>query len=493
MSTTLDTSHETQVSAPAGTRQWLRHQAETFTALLLRPVDAASLAVFRVLFGAIMVWEVYRYFAFDRVTRYYVIPEFYFTYELFPFVKPWPEPWMHIHFMAMAIFALGMGLGLFYRLSTYLFLLTYSYVFLLDKAQYNNHYYLIILVAFLLLCTDAHRWASLDAWRKGWLNRAEAQIVPFWQVFILRAQIVIVYFFGGVAKLNADWLAAEPIGAWLRNRAHYPVLGPFFATEAGAYFFAYGGLFFDLFIGLFLLWPRTRWLALIGVLFFNLMNKWLFSIGVFPYLMIAMTVIFFNPDGPRRLLGRLPISIPASWPDARQPRQVAVVSFVVIYLAIQILMPLRHWLYPGYVSWTEQGHRFSWHMKLRDKEAFVIFYITDPKTNQTWEVDFDDRLTVRQYAKMATRPDMVVQFARHIKEEFHRAGVIENPIITVDAWASLNGRPFQQFIDPTVDLGRVDSSLFTVYDWVAPFRSDVPIGPGPEEMNEDQEPEDFGE
>ena len=141
---------------------FIASRIQTLSLALVKPTDVASLATFRVLFGAIMVWEVYRYYTFNRIPYYYITPNFFFTYELFPFVSPLPGQWMYVVFFVIALSALGIALGFFYRVATILFFLSYTYVFLLDKAQYNNHYYLIILIAFLLMLTDAHRWASLD-------------------------------------------------------------------------------------------------------------------------------------------------------------------------------------------------------------------------------------------------------------------------------------------------------------------------------------------
>lgn len=435
-------------------------------ASLLTPVDAASLAFFRILFGALMVYEVIRYFKFDRVTRYYIEPSFYFTYEFFPFVSPLPGPWMYWLFFAMGVFAVGIALGFFYRISATLFCLAYTYVFLLDKAQYNNHYYLIILLSFLLIVVDADRWLAVDQWVDP---RLKEEVVPFWNLFIFRAQIVIVYFYAGVAKLNADWLAGEPIRTWLHNRADYPYLGPFLTTEWATIFFGYGGLLFDLSIGFLLLWKRTRLLAIVGVLFFHLMNKWLFSIGIFPYLMIASTILFVEPDWPRRLLHFSTQRLSETNLRPRMANRSLILSFVAIYLAIQVLVPIRHWLYRGHVSWTEEGHRFSWHMKLRSKRGRIGFTVTDPKTNQTWQIDLSRDLTTRQGSKMVGRPDMILQYAHYLREKFQRAGV-ENPIINVEAWASLNYRPYQQLIDPTVNVAEVGYNPF-YYDtvWILPF------------------------
>jgi hypothetical protein len=445
-------------------------KVQTASEALIKPTDVASLATFRILFGALLVWEVYRYHIYDRIARYYIEPEFYFPYEFFLFLSPLPGQWMYFVFFVMGLAALGLALGFFYRISALLFFLSYTYVFLLDKAQYNNHYYLISLAGFLLILADAHRWASIDQFLRPDLRE---EFVPFWHLLLLRAQFFIVYFFGGVAKINSDWLAGEPMRAWLLGRADYPLLGGFFATEPGVYFFSYGGLLFDLLIGFLLVWPRTRLPAFLGVLFFNLTNKWLFSIGIFPYVMIAATVLFVEPDWPRRILGRarylLPQTTPPRWAAARG----WVFGFVSLYLALQVLLPLRHWLYPGEVSWTEQGHRFSWHMKLRSKSAKIRIAVTDPKTNQSWPIDLSQDLTSRQISKMATRPDMIIYYVHRLKERLEQQG-IKDPIIQVDAWASLNGRPYQQLIDPTANLAAKPLSILASADWILPLDENLP-------------------
>jgi hypothetical protein len=95
---------------------------------------------------------------------------------------------------------------------------------------------------------------------------------------------------------------------------------------------------------------------------------------------------------------------------------------------LQILIPLRHWLYPGNVNWTEEGHRFAWHMKLRDKQGQLDIQVTDPKTGQSWSVDLSEDLTPRQMAKMPTRPDMILQYAHYLREKWRQAGIVTSPL-----------------------------------------------------------------
>lgn len=443
--------------------------AGRFVDELFSPVDASTLGAFRILFGAVMLWETLRYFVEGRILRYYVEPSFLFAYELFPFVAPWPGDGMYVHFALMAVFALGILLGFHTRLATLLFGLAYTYVFLLDKAQYNNHYYLIILLSLLMVVVRAGRWASIDQWR-----RPEPAVVPLWNLLLLRAQIFLVYFYAGVAKLNADWLGGEPMRSWLAARSSYPVLGRFFESEAAAYFFSWGGALFDLSIGFLLLSRRTLPIAFAAILFFNLTNHWLFDIGVFPYLMICATILFDEPDVPRRFLGGSAPPLVADPADARPRHRTVVLALCGAYLAVQALLPLRHLLYPGPVSWTEEGHRFSWHMKLRSKRGKVRFWVTDPATGRTWEAEPTADLTPRQIGKMSVRPDMILQYVHHVRDRLRRRGI--DPVIRVDARMSLNGRPFQPAIDPTVDLAKEPLRLLAPAPWLVPL--DPTLEPG---------------
>jgi len=134
---------------------------------LLEPVDVASLVYFRIAFAAIMVWECWRYLSKGRIGRYFIEPDFHFTYHGFEWVQPWPGDGMYVHFAVMAVLALMIGLGLLYRLAAFLFFLAFSYVFLLEQATYLNHFYFVILVSVTMIFVPAHRAFSLDAWRRG--------------------------------------------------------------------------------------------------------------------------------------------------------------------------------------------------------------------------------------------------------------------------------------------------------------------------------------
>ena len=265
--------------------------------LLTAPVDPSSLALFRILFGVMMAAGMLRFMALGWVSELYVLPTFHFTWELFPWVRPLPGALMHLLFAALALLACGVAAGFCYRASIVLFFLGFTYVELIDKATYLNHYYLVSLLAGLLIFLPAHRALSIDVWRRPALA---ARTIPSWTVNLLRFQIAVVYVFAGLAKINTDWLLeAQPMRIWLAARSDIPFAGQLFTQPWVAYAFSWFGAVYDLTIVFFLIWHRTRLAAYVTVIVFHAMTAVLFPIGMFPWIMIVATSIFFPPDWPR--------------------------------------------------------------------------------------------------------------------------------------------------------------------------------------------------
>lgn len=431
--------------------------------LLARPVDGASLAAFRGAFGLLMLGSTLRFIAKGWVTELYVQPAFHFPYFGLDWIRPWPSPWMHVHFAAMALLALLVAIGLFYRASIVLFFVSFTYVELIDKSTYLNHYYLISLLAFLMCFLPLHRAYSVDSWRKPSL-RADTQ--PAWILGLLRFQIGLVYFFAGVAKLNPDWLLrAEPLRSWLPAHTELPIVGPLLGEAWVAFAMSWAGAIFDLSVFPLLLWRRSRPFAYLAVVFFHVVTWRLFHIGVFPWVMITITTVFFSPSWPRRILR--PLGIRAPEPGITIERDARVpAAALAAWALLQIAIPLRAFAYPGPVAWTEEGFRFSWRVMLVEKNGQVDFQVRDPATGRTWVVHPREHLTPLQARMMSTQPDMILQYAHHLAASFREKG-IDDPEVRADTWVALNGRPGRRLIDPDVDLARL-SDGFAPKAWILP-------------------------
>ncbi|MCK6505891.1 HTTM domain-containing protein [Myxococcota bacterium] len=440
-------------------------------AALLRPVDAAPLAWYRVALGLIIAWEAWRYLAYDWVGTHYVQPAFHFSYFPFDFVRPLPGVGPYLHMGAIGLLGLAVALGYRQRGAAILLALLFPWWFLSEQAKYLNHLYLVSLLSLLGPFLPLARVASLDARRRP---SPGGQHAPAWALYLLRFQIGLVYVFGGIAKLNGDWLSAWPLKLWLAERADWPVLGALYGQPWAPWFFSYAGLLFDLTIPFLLWWRRSRALAVIAVLVFHVSNEIMFTIGIFPYLMVAVTPLFFEPDWVRRTFPRLlgPLGPPPPLPPRVTPRQRWGLGLLAAWVAVQLALPFRHWLYPGEVSWTEEGHLYAWHMKLRDKTGRVRFTLVDPETGERWTEDASAFLTPRQVRKLRTRPDLAHQTAHELARRARAEGRGQVQVF-VDLEVSLNGRPRRPLIDPTVDLAAEPRSLWPKA-WLLPLDEPLP-------------------
>jgi vitamin K-dependent gamma-carboxylase len=448
---------------------------------LFEPVDPASLTVFRVALGLAVAGYALKTLLTPVLQADFIRPQIHLTYYGFEWVRPWPGQWMVLHFVVMLLASLGTALGWCYRLSALLMLLTFTHTFLIERTLYNNHYYLIILLSILANVVPLQRHWSLDSIRP--LSKAVPEL-RVWMLWLLRFQVGVVYFFGGIAKLDADWLRGQPMGMWLAAKSDLPVVGPWLANPAIVPVFTIGGLLIDLLAVPLLLWrPTRRWMFVV-LLAFHMVNSQLFSIGLFPWLMMIATLLLFPADWPRKLLRRPPFSPPAGTSvtgTSRLQRRV-IGGFLCVYAAIQGLVPLRHYLYAGNPSWTENGQLFAWRMMLRQKLTGFRFYGTDPATGQKGVIDVTSFLNQRQAVQMSRDPDLIVHFSHlvsdYLKEQGHAGIEIRAKVL-----ASLNGRKPQLLIDPTVDLAQEPRCLGS-QPWIVPLREPFRETPWNEPMEQ---------
>jgi len=415
-------------------------------------VDVASLVFLRVAFGMVMMAAVARYFAHGWIDSLFVQPQFFFAYPGLGFIQPWPPGGMYLHFVVLGVCALGIVVGCWTRACTALFALGFTWMHLIDKANYLNHYYLVSVLACVLVLLPTGVAGSVDAWRDP--ARA-ADRVPAWVVWVLRVQLGLVYFYGGVGKLNHDWIfAAQPLRIWLAASGDVPVIGALLERGWVAYAFSWAGTAFDLGIVPLLLWRRTRLVAYGLVVVFHVLTSLLFPIGIFPWLMIGLTPIFFAPEWPRRVFARRAGAASTAGPRVAAIRwEGAIVAVLAMHLVVQTLVPLRAFVATDDIAWTEEGFRFAWRVMVMEKAGVASFRLRYPATGATWVVDPRSELTRLQTTIMATQPDMIADYARHLAAEAQRAGH-DDVEVRADVYVALNGRPNRRFIDPDADLAR---------------------------------------
>ena len=420
---------------------------------LLEGVDPSSLVAFRVLFGLVASIGAARFLIYGWVGQFYEEPNFFFHYYGFAWVEPLPSPWMHIAFGALSVLGLLIAAGVFYRPSVIAFFLLFTYIELIDVSVYLNHYYLVSVLALWMCALPLSR-------------RALAAGAPRWVLYALRLQVGAVYFYAAIAKATSDWLVhAQPLQIWLSARTDVPLVGQaieLFGLSNFALLAAWAGFVHDLLIVPALLWRRSRPFAFAALMCFHLATHLLFNIGMFPLIMTCAATVFLAPSWPRRFL-RAQKTVEQKTFIA--PRR-ALVGFVLILATLQLFAPLRAFAYGGNVLWHEQGMRFSWRVMCREKNGSVSYRVRRADGRET-VVTPRRYLTDFQEREMSSQPDLILQLAHRIGEDYPGSRVY------VDALASLNGRRATRLIDPSVDLSQVDDS-HALGPWILPAPTTPP-------------------
>jgi len=395
----------------------------------------------------------------------YVQPLFHFPYFGFEFLTA-PVPVIsYITFAILIIASLCVIVGYRFRIMSICMFLSFTYVELWDVAFYLNHYYAVSLFSFILCFLPAHTVASFDV-RSGRVK--ETHLVPFWTHFIILFQIAVIYVYAGIAKINADWLwSALPLKIWLPAHSSLPVIGPLLSLDFTAYVCSWFGMFYDMFIIIFLINRSTRYVAFATVVIFHVCTGILFQIGVFPIVMIFMATMFFDSTLHQRFVKTFFSTYTQQHEYAPIIRPNMLFSVLGVYIVVQLLFPFRYILYSGNHQWTEQGYRFGWRVMLTEKSGIAQFSITDKHTGQKGYVNNSEWLSPHQEKQMSYQPDMILAFAHFLHDEYQKQGV-HDPIVNVDCWVTMNGRPSARLIDPTVDLAQQYDG-FSSKPWISPY------------------------
>ena len=431
------------------------------------------LALYRVGFGILVMYSLSRFALNGWVESLYLEPDFHFSYYGFSWVKPIG---IYTYFIFLICFtsALFVTVGYRYRYAIILLFLSFTYIELMDKTTYLNHYYLISCISFLMIFLPSATYFAID-------SRKNIKI-PRWTIDSLKFLIIIVYIYAGLAKINSDWLLhAQPLKIWLRAKYTIPIIGESLLQKNFSYYlFSWGGMIYDCIIPFLLLYKRTRYFAFFMVIAFHIMTRILFPpIGMFPYIMIFSCIIFFDSGLHKKILDfirsifRLKITNDEKFNSDPKTylRNRLIIPILSLFFIIQIIFPLRSTLYPGELFWTEQGYRFSWRVMLIEKAGYTTFKVVDNSSNKFQVIDNMEFLTPFQEKQMSFQPDMILEYAHYLGATFEKRG-FKDISVYADSYVTLNGRPSKRFIDPKVDLYKQKNDLMHK-TWVIPIKDDI--------------------
>ncbi|MCO6174569.1 HTTM domain-containing protein [Flavobacterium sp. NRK F10] len=435
-----------------------------FKTTFFKSVDIAPLIVFRIIFGFLVAMESFGAILTGWVKKVFIEPEFTFPFIGFEWLQPLPENGMYLYFAIMGILGIFIITGFYYRISIAFYTLLWAGVYFMQKTSYNNHYYLLLLISFVMIFLPANQEKSLDVK----LNRTiRKQTMPNWIRMFFIIMIGIVYTYAALAKFYPDWLD----GTFTKNLLLTAPLFNCISKDSFIYdlfnqkwfylLIAYAGIFYDLLIVPLLLFKRTRTIALISSLIFHLFNSITLQIGIFPYFALSFALFFYPPEKIRRLFLRDKEYITSQEHYNYQNRNVFYFLFIP-FLTIQLLLPLRHHLIEGDVLWTEEGHRLSWRMMLRKRSGYISFRIVDRKTDQSHIYNHYDKLSSKQHTQIATKPDFIWQFCQKIKSEYADRDIS----IYVNCKNAINEKKHLIFIDPEYDMAKAEWNYFTHNEWI---------------------------
>jgi hypothetical protein len=448
---------------------------EIISSYLSKRQESTSLALFRLGFGLLMTFSIIRFWFKGWIQTMYIDPSFHFTFYGFEWVTPIGE-YTYFLFFICGLSAFFVAIGYRYYISIIIFFLSFTYIELMDKTTYLNHYYFVSILSFLMIFLPCNSSYSIDSY----LQKKSYKYTPRWCVDSIKLLLFIVYFYSGLAKINKDWLYdAQPLKIWLTTGSYdFPLIGSnLMQQEWFHYFMSWGGMFYDLLIPFILIYSRTRIFGFLLVIFFHIFTVLLFPIGMFPYIMIISSLIFFTSKTHKKILDLILkpfINKIKSLKEIKiiniQRQRIALV-IVTMFFIVQILFPFRYSLYPGELFWNEQGYRFSWRVMLMEKKGYTTFKIVDKVNNNSFYVMNNDFLTEFQERQMSFQPDFILEYAHFIGDYYKKQG-LKDIEIYADSYVALNGRINKRFVDPETDLLK-EKRGFKNKDWIIPFNEKI--------------------
>jgi vitamin K-dependent gamma-carboxylase len=419
-----------------------------FATYFLQPVSPYLLSAFQLAFLIAMFAEGCRLFV--KVPAQYFDREIFFPLYLFKWIPVFPNTVLGILPVLILVAALIAFIGYLQRVCLLIIVLIYGYFFVIEISYYNNHYYLLILVNLLLLILPGNRPGLA-----GLLNKKHTSCpsIPYWYYQLFKGLLILVYFAGGLVKLNLDWVTGKTMAFAFAESLVYKEERHWINYDFLPVLYSWLGLIFDLAIGFLLVYSRTRIFGIIALLAFHLINAFTLDIGVFPWFMMMAVILFIEPDKFDQFLNRIKI---ATNTTGHLATSRLLRNFIVVFIAIQLLLPPRHLFIRGNVDWTGEGAFFAWRMKAASRKlTYFKISMFDKQTGK--ELTSSVYLKPSQIRALYRAPAYLLFVRDHLLRKQNRTTA--NTMMYAQIHLSMNGHSPKPLVDSMVDLCQAKHKL----------------------------------
>lgn len=443
-----------------------------YSTTLFEPVNATGIDAFRRIFAFFLIIQIYSFYSANIINYTFVLNQIRIPFDFAAWIPLLPGKMMNLVLFVEFIGAVLLFSIKYARIGALIYLISFGYLLMVDVSYYNNHFYFILLLCLFFVFYNP-------------LKIGTTLFIPKILLNLFKFQVIVVYFFAGVVKLNTDWLInLEPMGEIMRSTG-------FHWNKPMLYFYAYAGTIFDLFIGFALLFPKLLKPAIILNILFHLSNFIMFEsgqnqdIGIFPFLMISTNLLFINADKLQNWLAKnIPfLSIKANAEKKSKTSSAIVfdlstnqkkwtINFVVFYILIQLFLPFRHFLIRGDVDWTSEGFYFAWRLKVRSKTSSVVIKLKDGPNSELMIVNPYNFLNTLQYKAVCDNPAAMHSFMQQLKNKASGLGM-KQPLFYLTWYSSMNGHSKQLMMDSTLEFGSLKHKIFGKDEWILPFNKNL--------------------
>lgn len=395
---------------------------------LFQPESLYPLVMVRVMFGAVMAgWALTMMFN-GSLSELFSSNNFVFHYRGFDWIQPPGLTATYLIFGLIVVTSLMLGAGFYFKISSFVFTLAFSYITLIDKSNYLSYYYFVIIMSVMLMVSPAHRLFSLDLLRKPSIR---VDYIPAWFMLAMKLQVVMVFFFAGMGKLNYDWLfEGRPVSIWLMAAFQdmgisLDLTGKF---KGFAVFISWVLILSDFIFPHFLLDRKTASWAFRLFLLMELISIALFPVGFFPILFCVSCIIFLPPERIHEFISRVSYFLydifqfkgevfkPGGGYLLQYRHKRLAMILVGAFLAFQVSWPVVAYLKWGALKWADTVFHFSWNMELYEKQGQVQFFQLDTRSGQESGIPLDLYLTAHQQKIMSQDPRLILQFAHYLEK-----------------------------------------------------------------------------